>query len=89
MTHTSKISLIITAGLFALSACATAAPALEDHAPTFGEAVSANMEAQKVAPTAAQKANTYIPADPSRRALARSRYKKDDVETPKPVGTMN
>jgi len=75
--------------LLALSACATATPALDDHAPTFGKAVTANMNAQKVAPTAAQKANTYIPADASRRALAREKYRKDDVEKPQPVGTMN
>lgn len=83
------ITVLMTLAAATLGACATATPALEAHSETFGTANRSNIAAQFVPPTAEQKANTYIPADPHRRALAKERYRKDEVETPVVVGTMN
>jgi len=72
--------------LVVLGGCATAKPALEGRLdPNLGAAVRTNIQAQAVAPTAKQKANTYIPADPSRAALALKNYREDNVEAPVPV----
>lgn len=85
---TLHISALITFTAATLSACATSAPALEAHSDNFGKANKSNMAAHFVPPTPEQKANTYIPADASRRALAKERYRKDEVEKPVSVGTM-
>ncbi len=69
--------------LFILSGCATAKPALEGRIdPYLGSAVKANIAAQFVAPSPQQKANTYIPADPNRAALARKNYRENTIDTP-------
>ncbi|PHS41597.1 MAG: hypothetical protein COA91_02140 [Robiginitomaculum sp.] len=69
-----------------LAGCATAKPALKGQLDAnLGAAVRANIQAQFVAPTPKQKADTYIPADPSRAALARKRYRDDNVKVPVPV----
>lgn len=81
----SKIIVIIAAAT--LTACATTGPALDDHSAAFGDAVTRNIAAQAVAPTPAQKANTFIPADRARQQLARENYRNDTVKTPKPLST--
>ena len=69
-----------------LSGCATASPSLKGSLSSgFGDAVQSNMNAHAVAPSAQQKANTYIPADPSRAALARKKYRENTVADPDPV----
>ena len=76
---------LLCGGIFALllTGCATAKPALEGTLdPKLGYAVRANIQAQAIAPTAQQKANTYIPADPSRAALARKNYRENTVQAP-------
>ena len=83
-----KKSVLTCSGLMALvlGGCATANPALEGSLSSgFGDAVIANMNAHAVAPSAQQKANTYIPADPSRAALARKNYRENTVADPEPV----
>ena len=75
--------ILSTLSLIALSACATTEPALQNHSSEFGKAVRQNIAAQTVAPTAAQKANTFIPADPTKRSKARENYRNG--ETPEPV----
>lgn len=84
-----QITVLITLATATLGACATATPAIEDHSEAFGTANKSNIAAQFVPPTAEQKANTYIPADSNRRSLAKQRYRKDEVEKPVPIGTMN
>jgi len=74
--------------LLSLSACATTSPALSDHSATFGQAVKANIAAQHVAPSPQQKANTYIPANRARRALAIKRYEENAVEAPVIINTI-
>ncbi len=76
--------VISGAVLVSLGACQTAQPALTGQLDReLGSAVKHNIEAQFVRPTAVQKANTYIPADPTRAALARKRYQEDKVKEPK------
>jgi len=79
-----KKSIIISGvALLALSACTTAKPALDGRLdPQLGSAVKANADAHAVAPTPRQKANTYIPANPSRAALARKNYRENTVDDP-------
>ena len=72
--------------LTGLTACTTATPALNGQLDTdLGTSVRANIAAMTIAPSAKQKANTYIPADPARAALARKHYREDKVEAPIPV----
>ena len=72
--------------LVTLGGCTTAGPALEGRLdPNLGAAVRTNVQAQAVAPTAQQKANTYIPSDPSRAALALQNYRDGKVKEPVPV----
>ncbi len=72
--------------LLVLGGCATAGPALEGQLdPNLGGAIRANVQAQAVAPTAQQKANTYIPSDPHRAALALKNYRDGKVKDPVPV----
>ncbi len=73
--------------LAVLSACATTQPALQSGSSEFGVAVRQNIAAQAVAPTAKQKANTYIPADASKRAKARENYRNGNTPEPKPITT--
>ena len=64
-----------------LGGCASAAP--DGRAgldARFGTAVAHNMEAQFVAPTPEQKANTYIPPNPARQRLAVDTYEAGEVE---------
>lgn len=82
-----KILLLSAVAL--LGACASGGPALHEHSVTFGEAVAQNKAAQAVAPTPSQKANTFIPADRARQALARQKYRENKVAEPKPISTTN
>ena len=79
----NKIIMCTGFSLLILGGCATAKPALEGRLDTnLGSAVKANAQAHTVAPTSAQKANTYIPSDPSRAAIARKSYREGTVKEP-------
>ncbi len=74
--------------LILLGACQTSGPALTGQLDyDLGSAVKHNADAQFVRPTAAQKANTYIPADPARAALAYKKYQEGKVEKTEKVST--
>ncbi len=69
-----------------IGGCTTAKPALDGHLDAnLGVAVRSNIQAHFVAPTPKQKADTYIPADPDRAALARKNYRDNNVKEPVPV----
>ena len=83
MKTSFKLITLVSLGAL-LGACATTgAPSA-----SFGASVKQNTAVHEVAPTDAQKQNTFIPADRDRKALAKDRYKKDEVEEPTPVNTM-
>lgn len=65
-----------------LSACAVTYPPL-------GDAMTHNINAQAIAPSPEQKANTFIPADITRQKLARDAYKKGEVEELKTLRTRD
>lgn len=83
----NKKSLAYTAlTALVLAGCASSKPALEGRLDTeLGSAVKANINAHAVVPTPQQKANTYIPADPARAALARKNYRENTVEEPQAI----
>ncbi len=80
----TKTSLTILAVFAALTTgCTTSKPVLKGQLdPMLGHAVQTNTDAQFVAPTDKQKADTFIPADPARAALARKNYKENTVPFP-------
>lgn len=79
-----KLSVGCIAPLLFLAGCATSKPALEGQLNSnLGAAVDANIAMHSVAPTAAQKANTFIPADPVRTQKARQNYRDNNVPDPK------
>lgn len=80
--------IIASLSALALSACATSKPALSAGSSDFGSAVRQNMVVQAVAPTAEQKADTYIPADAAKRAKARENYRTGETPKPQPIRTM-
>ena len=71
----------------ALTGCASSQPALEAHSTGFGDAIAHNIAAQRIAPTAEDKANTFIPPNRARQKAAREAYEKGEVKEPVPVGT--
>jgi len=73
-------NLTLTASMVMLSGCATTRPAASSNTPSFGKAVQTNLSAQIIAPTAEQKANTYIPANRARREIAREAYETDTIQ---------
>ncbi len=76
--------------LLVLSGCVSAKPALEGRLDAnFGSAVKANAQAHAVEPTLAQKANTYIPSDPNRAALALKNYREGTVKDPIAINQEN
>ncbi|MEP3655776.1 MAG: hypothetical protein ABJO36_12850 [Litorimonas sp.] len=77
---------IIALGL-ALTGCASAKPALESHSSGFGDAVAKNIAAQRIAPTAEDKANTFIPPNHARQKAAREAYENGTVKEPVSVET--
>ncbi|MDB2437951.1 hypothetical protein N9W89_04500 [Hellea sp.] len=81
--------ILLSLSLLALSACATTQPALHSGSSEFGKAVRQNIAAQRVAPTPEQKANTFIPADASKRAKARENYRNGVTPEPQPIITTN
>ncbi|PHR91807.1 MAG: hypothetical protein COA69_11575 [Robiginitomaculum sp.] len=76
------------AALVFLGACATTSqPVLQGHLDErLGTATRTNITAHFVAPSAAQKANTFIPADPARTALARKDYEEGSLPVPRSGG---
>ena len=90
MKNTFKLSISCVALTFVLGGCATSKPALQGQLnPEFGSAVKANVAAHAVAPTAAQKANTVIPADPIRTQKARQNYRENTIPEPSRVNSSN
>lgn len=77
MSHIFKASLVLSSGM--LMACQTT---MDMPTEGFGAAVKQNIAAQTVEPTPEQKQNTYIRPDGQRMAVARERYRKDQVEEP-------
>ena len=76
-------------GLFGqtLTGCASASPALEAQSSKFGVAVAQNIAAQRIAPTAEDKANTFIPPNRARQKAAREAYEKGTVKDPIAIQT--
>lgn len=84
MKSSLKLSIVCLAAISVLGGCATSKPALEGQLnPNLGSAVKANVAMHAVAPTAAQKANTFIPADPARTRQARQNYRDNTIPDPK------
>ena len=71
----------------ALTSCASGAPALNAQSSAFGDAVAQNIAAQRIAPTAADKANTFIPPNRARQKAAREAYENGTVKEPVAVQT--
>lgn len=68
-------------------ACASSGPALHGQLSSdFGAAVKTNISAHAVAPTPEQKANTFIPANAKKTALARKNYEEGSEPKPKTSG---
>ena len=83
--HIVKLTSML-AILVASSACATSKPALEGQLNSeFGAFAKHNIAAHAMPATAAQKANTYNPANPARAALARKNYEENTIDKPKNV----
>lgn len=80
---------VLMISLTVLTGCATTQPAATHHSSEFGKAVRQNIAVQSVAPTAKQKADTYIPSDAAKRAKARENYRKGETPNPQPVTTVN
>ncbi len=80
------MKIFTKASLFSLSAllitgCTTSVPVLQGQfGDQHGAATHANIQAHAVKPSAQQKANTYIPADPARTALALEKYRQGKVD---------
>ena len=70
-----------------LSACASTQPALEAASPQFGNATAQNIAAQRIAATAEEKANTFIPPNRARQKAAQEAYEKGAVPEPVLVTT--
>jgi len=83
----SKI-ILTTATALILSACASR-PALDGSTAAFGDAIAANIAAQRVAPTPEQKADTFIPPNRARQRLARQAYEAGEVADPTGVATSD
>ncbi len=86
----NKYRFIISAYVVAamsMSGCATTTPALEAHSSHFGDAIAQNIAAQRIAPTAKDKANTFIPPNRARQKAAREAYENGTVAEPVSVTT--
>ncbi|NNE59155.1 MAG: hypothetical protein HKN36_13700 [Hellea sp.] len=81
-----KTVLILSAAA-SLGACATNDMSMTSD--TFGMAVRHNIAVQTVEPTPEQKQNTYIQPDAQRMANAQERYRKDEVEEPEDLSTLD
>jgi len=80
---------ILAVSVIALSGCASSMPALDAHSEHFGEAVAQNIAAQRVAPSAEEKANTYIPPNAKRQKAAREAYENGSLAQPQSVSTTD
>ena len=90
MKPIQKLIALSFASSIAFAGCATSKPALEGQLdPDFGSAIRANIAAQAVSPSATQKANTFIPADPARTSAARKNYRDNTVPEPERVNQGN
>ena len=74
---------------FALTGCATSQPALDSQSASFGDAVAKNIAAQRVAPTAEEKNDTFIPPNQARQKAAREAYETGTVKEPSPIVTTD
>ena len=72
-----------------LTGCASTQPALKAHSDGFGDTIAHNIAAQRIAPTAEDKANTFIPPNRARQKAAREAYEKGEVPEPVYVGTLS
>lgn len=79
----SRLALLAITGA-SLTACVTTT---EPHSAHFGQATAQNRAVHDVAPTAEQKNDTYIPADASRQAIAREKYRNNEIEDLETVTT--
>jgi len=82
MSLFKKLCLIL--GTVIAAGCQTT---VSEPSANFGAAVKHNITAQAIEPTPEQKQNTYIRPDSNRTAIARERYRKDEVEKPKELQT--
>jgi type IV pilus biogenesis protein CpaD/CtpE len=90
MKTTDMFKYLSVGAALLVSGCATSTPALQSQfGSDFGTAVKSNIAAQAVAPTAEQKANTFIPADPVRAGAARKNYRENTVPEPKRSSQVN
>jgi len=81
----NKVGLILIA--ITMTGCASSQAALDATSPQFGEAIAYNIAAQRVAPTAEEKANTFIPPNRARQKAARDAYEAGTVTEPNSVST--
>lgn len=79
--------LLIPLLTLTLAGCATSSPALETHSENFGRAIAQNITAQRIAPSAEEKANTHIPPNRARQKAAREAYEAGTIAAPIAVGT--
>jgi len=76
--------------VLSLSACQTAAPAMEPAlTPTFGEAVRHNIAAMAVPPTETEKNDTYIPQDRAHRTRTIKAYREGTTPEPELMTTSD
>ena len=87
MRWSRQVLFCCSACLF--TGCATTTPSLDAHSHRFGEAIAQNIEAQRIAPTPEQKANTTIPPNIIRQKRAREAYENGTVEMPTTVVTTD
>ena len=89
MKTVNKVKCLSVAGLL-LTGCATSNPALESQFNSdWGKAVKSNIAAHAVEPSTAQKANTFIPADPARTGQARENYRDNTIPEPRRLDQDN
>lgn len=79
--------LSLTGLAVSATGCATPTPALDAHSTDFGNAIAQNIAAQRIAPTAEDKENTFIPPNRVRQKAARDAYESGTVTEPVLVGT--
>jgi len=71
----------------AVTGCASSQAALDATSPQFGQAIAQNIAAQRVAPTAEEKADTFIPPNRARQKAAKDAYESGTVTEPSLVNT--
>ena len=87
-TSTYKLSRLALLALTAasLTACASYQD-ISTYSSEFGTTTAHNRAVQEVKPTDEQKNDTFIPADASRQALAREKYKANETGDVKAIST--